>query len=194
VLYKGDVRDAIRRLDKKYAKKSTANLMGLLKQFTSCKLESTSISISPRKVSAYLHSVGKSPYNHCHGRHPSEKLSNKDNLPSSPMICLSPVSYAKLVTNTAKPVTILASASYTAKPVTILASGSYTGKLKLQKEQIHGWAVGDHPLLMEKNQVVERSVGDHPLLTSLTNSDADESSPDRDPESHHLHPLEIVLK
>ena len=138
------------------------------------------ISISPRKVSAYLHSVGKSRDNHCHVRHPSVKLS-KDNLPPYSMICLSPVSYAKLVTNTAK-------------PVTILASGSYTGKLKLHKEQIHGWAVGDHPFLMEKEQVVEGSVGDHPFLTSLTNSDADESSPDRDPESHHLHPLEIVLK
>jgi hypothetical protein len=108
--------------------------------------------------------MGKSPSNHGHGRHPSEKLS-KDNFPSSSMICLSPVSYAKLVTNTAKPVTILASASYTGKPVTILASGSHTGKLKLQKEQIHGWAAGDHPFLMEKGQVVERSVGDHhPLL------------------------------
>jgi hypothetical protein len=176
----------------------------------SCSSGSGSISISPRKVSAYLHSVGKSPYNHCHGSHTSEKLS-KGNFPSSSMICLSPAGDARLVTNTAKPVTILASASYTGKPVTILASSSYTGKLKLQKERIHGWAVGDHPflmekgrvversvgdhpLLMEKVQVVERSVGDHPLLTSLTNSDADESSPDRDPESHHLHPLEIVLK
>jgi mitochondrial fission protein ELM1 len=53
------------------------------------------------------------------------------------MICLSPVSYAKLVTNTAKPVTILASASYTGKPVTILASGGYTGKLKLQCNNIN---------------------------------------------------------
>ena len=174
---------------------------GLDRLFKNCRggrrVGSLAISISPRKVSAYLHSVGKSRDNHCHVRHPSVKLS-KDNLPPSLMICLSPVSYAKLVTNTAK-------------PVTILASGSYTGKLKLQKEQIHGWAVGDHPFLMEKEQVVEgsvgdhpfpkekgqvveRSVGDHPLLTSLTNSDADESSPDRDPESHHLHPLEIVLK
>ena len=175
------------------------------------------ISISPRKVSAYLHSVDKSPDDHGHRGHkghPPDELSNPDNLLSS-LIYLSPVSYAKLVTNTAK-------------PVTKLASGSFTGKLKLQKEQVHAWAVGDHPFLMEKGQVadrsvgdhpflvekgqvversvgdhpflvekgqvVERAVGDHPLLTSLTISDADESSPDRDPESHHLHPLEIVLK
>jgi hypothetical protein len=64
----------------------------------------------------------------------------------------------------------------------------------MEKGRVVERSVGDHPLLMEKVQVVERSVGDHPLLTSLTNFDADESSPDRDPESHHLHPLEIVLK
>jgi gag-polypeptide of LTR copia-type len=39
---RGDVRDALRRLDKKYAKRSTANLVSLLnKDFTNCKLQST---------------------------------------------------------------------------------------------------------------------------------------------------------
>jgi Reverse transcriptase (RNA-dependent DNA polymerase)/gag-polypeptide of LTR copia-type/Zinc knuckle len=62
---KGDVRDAIRRLDKKYAKKSTANLMGLLKQFTSCKLESTSSDpeawfVELDRINAKLQSIDES--------------------------------------------------------------------------------------------------------------------------------------
>jgi hypothetical protein len=37
----GDVREALRRLDKKYARKSTTHLLGLIKEYNQCKLEST---------------------------------------------------------------------------------------------------------------------------------------------------------
>jgi transposase InsO family protein len=38
----GDARNAIKRLDEKYARQDSSNLMELLREFTSCKLESTS--------------------------------------------------------------------------------------------------------------------------------------------------------
>ena len=156
------------------------------------------ISISAGKVSAYAHRVDKRPDNHGHGifpkrmtdrlrddhhSHPKLEASPKRMTDRQPGInqCLSPGSYPKLVTNTTK-------------LVTKIAPRWYSDMLQLQEKKVHTWAAGDQPFQMEKEQVVSWAVGDHPLLTSVIVSDADESSPNWDPEPHHLHPLELVLK